>query len=60
MEIKTPYRIPYVSQMAALDGVSYKHQPSLELFTCFLLDLFSPSKNTASLHGDCPLKINIH
>ncbi|EGI66171.1 hypothetical protein G5I_05289 [Acromyrmex echinatior] len=38
MEIKTPYRIPYVSQMAALDGVSYKHQPSLELFTCFLLD----------------------
>lgn len=23
MEIKTPYRIPYVSQMAALDGVSY-------------------------------------
>ncbi|KYN14890.1 hypothetical protein ALC57_12902 [Trachymyrmex cornetzi] len=38
MEIKTPYRIPYVSQMAALDGVSYKHQPSLELFTCFLPD----------------------
>ncbi|KYQ50788.1 hypothetical protein ALC60_10112 [Trachymyrmex zeteki] len=38
MEIKTPYRIPYVSQMAALDGVSYKHQPSLELFTCFLSD----------------------
>ncbi|TGZ36165.1 Uncharacterized protein DBV15_07237 [Temnothorax longispinosus] len=36
MEIKTPYRIPYVSQMAALDGVSYKHQPSLEPFTCFL------------------------
>ena len=28
MEIKTPYRIPYVSQMAALDGVSYRHQPS--------------------------------
>lgn len=36
MEIKTPYRIPYVSQMAALDGVGYKHQPSLEFFTCFL------------------------
>lgn len=36
MEIKTPYRIPYASQMAALDGVGYKHQPSLELFSCFL------------------------
>lgn len=38
MEIKTPYRIPYVSQMAALDGVSYKHQPSLGFFTCFFPD----------------------
>lgn len=38
MEIKTPYRIPHVSQMAALDGVGYKHQPSLGLFTCFFLE----------------------
>lgn len=29
MEIKTPYRIPRVSQMAALDGVGYRPQPSL-------------------------------
>lgn len=40
MEIKTPYRIPYVSQMAALDGVSYRHQPSLEpLRASFPVDL---------------------
>ncbi|EZA51800.1 hypothetical protein X777_09557 [Ooceraea biroi] len=59
MEIKTPYRIPYVSQMAALDGVGYKHQPSLGLFMCFFLLGGSPrpsKKHHRTLSPQCGLR----
>lgn len=62
MEIKTPYRIPYVSQMAALDGVGYKNQPSLQLFTCFLpggpSQFIEEEERCFFTTGDCPLKIH--